>query len=320
MKILVLGGTRFLGREIVRLLSETGYVDLTVISRKRLTGIKTIQFLQEEKTAGLRNLQGNYYDIVLDFIAYDIDSVKSVLNLIKFRKYIVVSTCWLNKLNPSKGMDEFITDIDQEALNAMPIVTKNYLLGKNSLEMFLRKNLADSQLSILRLPIVLGKDDHTGRLAFYVYRVLDEKGLILINGGSNLCQIAFVDSLATIILEYLKNCLHLEGSLFEALPKDLISPKELITVIGSAIEKPVKFKSYSSEYLKSHLPDYLEEEPLWREDIFVSTSRNLFNLFDMEFPLIQEWVRGESMEICKSISDKSGSTRKREMEFINRHD
>lgn len=320
MKILVLGGTRFLGKLIVNILVGTKDVEVIVLSRRDFKNFKGKEIIISEKEDGLRKINGACFDVVIDFIAYDLNSVKLVYEFLKFRKYILISTCWLNKLNHSCKMNEIIENVDLEILRTLPEITKDYLMGKNEIENFLINEIKNNSFSIIRLPIILGHGDHTKRLNFYIDRVRDGKRLILVNDGRNHCQIADVRLVAQALASYILKCFWYEGFLFEALPNHSVSIKKLVSMISVELNVPLKSISISSERLKELFPEYLEKEPFWHEVFFHPTNDNLFKMFEVNNKQgFDKWL-GEEIKRLKSQNYFMNSEiRNLEINFIKKY-
>ena len=71
MKILILGGTRFLGKKILDKLLDSDNNDIWVISRRNLLVKSKIHFLNMERKNGINSLKNKIFDLTIDFIAYE---------------------------------------------------------------------------------------------------------------------------------------------------------------------------------------------------------------------------------------------------------
>ena len=148
MKILIIGGTRFIGKEVVNLLKvlKSNY---TVFSRNICFKNKKNYIIGDRNNQeDLRKICGNF-DVVIDFISYNPSQTKNILNLFPNTRYILISTSWkqtktlLNNQNKS-----------------------NYIKNKRLAELEIKKH-ENIKNRIIRLPIVLGTKDHTGRSDFF---------------------------------------------------------------------------------------------------------------------------------------------------------
>ncbi len=277
MKVLVLGGTRFTGKAVVRHLAEGGH-KVTVISRRPGKDNDRIRYVTGERDTGLARLRGSVFDACLDFICYDADQVRPVFDNLDPGQYSMVSSTWLPRLDISTG----------KSTSILP-ATREYLNGKAAAEKEISK-LRDSGKSatIVRLPLTLGKADHTGRCRFYLDRMADSQGLILINGGHNLAQIAWKEDVANVLVRWLDSGLAEGHLLWEALPDAGASVKTIMEEMAGELTN--QFVEISEQVLLQRLPQYLEDEPLWRESEIPITDHNIFQAVGLQPTPRREWL------------------------------
>lgn len=178
MKILVIGGTRFFGIHTVNALLEQGH-DVTIATRwntpdsygdkvKRICVERTDARSLKEKLADI------YYDVVIDKLAYCSNDIKNVLEVIKCGKYIHMSSTAV--YNP-KHMNTVEEDLDGEAGELIWCDRDAYPYDeiKRQAEYALWQKYPERNWIAVRYPFVIGPDDYTNRLEFYVEHV--KKGL-----------------------------------------------------------------------------------------------------------------------------------------------
>ena len=173
-KILVFGGTRFFGKELIKELIINGH-DITILTRGNAKDqfgddIKRIQVDKRDENALNKVLDGKEYDVVYDTICYsskDADRMCRVLKG-KTKKYIVVSSVSVY----DKGYNLKETDFNPNKYNIIMGEREefSYGEGKRLMEATLYKN-ADFKVISVRFPVVIGKDDYTKRLLTYVNRI-----------------------------------------------------------------------------------------------------------------------------------------------------
>lgn len=277
MKVLVLGGTRFTGKAVVQRLAAAEH-DVTVISRRKNQHYDGVKYETAERLAGLERLRGTKFDACLDFICYDAECVTTVFENINPGHYAIVSTTWLPRL-------EFSEPRTPEILP----VTRDYLNGKATAEKEIyRFRAKGKETAIVRLPITLGQSDHTGRGRFYLDRIVDGRGLILVNGGQNIAQIAWCEDVATVLCRWLEAGLVEDHILWEALPDAGATVRAILMELGG--ENKTEFAEISADVLQKRLPKYLELEPLFRETSIPITEHNIFNAVDIRPTLRQTWL------------------------------
>ncbi len=276
MKILIIGGTRFLGKLVVFELRKLGH-ELTVISRRKLDCDPQIRYINGERSWVLNSLDGETFDLVLDFICYSADALDDVRRNIRASNYVLISSTWVPKLWSGNNATELVYESCSQ-LSALPDVTFGYLNGKLSAEQSLvTLKPYFEKFAALRLPIILGNEDHTGRTDFYVTRICDGEPIILVNGGDNIAQVAELESLAAAIAIWSTTIDLGIKLIWEGLPHDRRSVKDIIVNMAKSIGIEPRFVSVVEDDLREKLPKYLGKEPLWRESALSITDANIFN-------------------------------------------
>ncbi|MCI9530671.1 MAG: reductase [Lachnospiraceae bacterium] len=194
MNILVIGGTLFFGVPMVNELLSMGH-QVTIATRgKRKDGFgDKVGRLKVERgdAASMREaLQGRYFDVIIDKIAYTSNDVKYVLDYASCSKYIMMSTT--SVYNP-KHWDTKEEDFDarEEELIWCNRSDFPYGKGKRLAECALYSKYADINSVAVRYPFVIGEGDYTKRLLFYVEHVV--KGIPMFIDNID-CQMGFIHS------------------------------------------------------------------------------------------------------------------------------
>lgn len=152
MKILVIGGTYFLGR-IFTLLSGSEN-DLYLLNRGTY-GINTFPSklklhelkMDRHDVNGLKSIKEEF-DVVVDFCAYQKGDIKNILdNISKPRKYIFVSTVDVYERDFNTRIDETHEFIKDTSL--FPESFKDYVDGKLILEDELKNEALKEELILL---------------------------------------------------------------------------------------------------------------------------------------------------------------------------
>lgn len=194
MNILVLGGTRFFGVHLVRALVQEGHA-VTIATRGRTKDPfgEAVQRLTVDRTdaAAMRRVfAGRQYDAVCDDIAYCSRDVKNALDAIACKRYVLVSSASIyNPWHPGMTEGEF------EPENANIVWGERddfpYGEGKRQAEAVLAQSSQGENCAMVRFPLVVGPDDYTRRLRFYVEHAV--KGTPMAADGLD-AQLTFIDS------------------------------------------------------------------------------------------------------------------------------
>lgn len=175
MKILVIGGTRFFGIYTVNALLEKGH-EVTIATRCNTPDSygEKVKRICVERTAAKslkEQLSGTYYDVVIDKLAYCSNDIKNLLEVINCGKYIHMSSTAV--YNP-KRINTVEEDFAGEAGELVWCNRDSYPYDevKRQAEYALWQKYSERNWVAVRYPFVIGRDDYTNRLEFYVEHVI----------------------------------------------------------------------------------------------------------------------------------------------------
>jgi len=99
MKVLVIGGTRFVGLRLVRLLAQEGH-DITLLNRGKTKvllpdGVRRLYADRRDSTAVESVLTNNSFEVVFDMTGYQVSNLESLVSILngKIGHYVFQSTC-----------------------------------------------------------------------------------------------------------------------------------------------------------------------------------------------------------------------------------
>lgn len=193
MKILVIGGTRFMGKHLVNGLLEAGY-EVTIgtrgIAKDNLgNSVKRITIDRQSESSLRAGFANMHFDVVYDSLAYCSNDIKILLDNVSCHKYITISTTAVYE----KHMDTREEDFDPlpKTLIWCDRADFSYDEIKRQAECALFQKYSNINSVAVRFPFVLGEDDYTKRLYFYVDHILKQKPMHIDNFDK---QMAFVRS------------------------------------------------------------------------------------------------------------------------------
>ncbi|HEX2202382.1 MAG TPA: NAD-dependent epimerase/dehydratase family protein [Longimicrobium sp.] len=172
MKLLVLGGTRFVGRFMVEAALERGH-RVTLFNRGKTDpeGVPGAEHLTGDRTEGLDALAGRTWDAVIDSSGYAAKHVRASAGALAgaVGRYVFVSTISVYSDFARPGMDEDgpVFDPDFESLDR---AGDRYGPMKVACERVVEGVYGDRAL-VVRPGIVAGPDDYTDRLPYWVRRI-----------------------------------------------------------------------------------------------------------------------------------------------------
>lgn len=184
MKILVLGGTKFLGRAAVEAALERGH-EVTLFTRGETNPelFREAERLRGDRTADLSALDGREWDVVIDTSGYLPADVRRSVDALRdsVGRYLFVSSVSVYA-DMSRGPDE---DSARGELGDMPEDRMlddygNYGPLKAICEDVVREALGDRAL-IVRPGLIVGPHDPTGRFTYWPHRIA-RGGEVLVPG------------------------------------------------------------------------------------------------------------------------------------------
>lgn len=177
MRILVLGGTRFFGKQLVKILIEKGH-DITVATRGQTPDnfgdkVKRISLDRIDKESLQSNLEGMSFDVVYDNICYAPNEVKILLEVMEgsIGKYIVTSSLAVyeqGSILKEEAFDPYSYPIQYGEREDF-----SYGEGKRLVEAIVYQTFKVPTVAV-RFPVVIGENDYTKRLTFYTEKILKE--------------------------------------------------------------------------------------------------------------------------------------------------
>lgn len=194
MNILVIGGTRFFGIHMVNALLEAGH-NVTIATRGKAQDdygnrIKRIVFERTSAQSVKEALNGVHYDVVIDKLAYCSDDIRYVMEVVDCDSYIHTSS---TSVYEPKHLDTVEEDFDGMSGKLIWCDRMAYPYDeiKRQAEYALWQAYGDRKWIAVRFPFVIGEDDYTERLMFYVEHTIKEIPMYIDNLE---CQMAFVKS------------------------------------------------------------------------------------------------------------------------------
>ena len=301
MKVLILGGTRFVGRLVAERLVASG-ASVTVLSRRGAGCPQGATLVSEERGPGLARIAGQKFDMTLDFICYDGSGPREVFDALSPGTYVLISSTWVPRLK-----DEATPLLD---------ITRHYLMGKSAAEDTVA-DILESQprrAVSLRLPIMLGKDDHTARLDFYRARLCAGHPVIAVDGAHNLAQVAWSDDIADAITTWVGREGFVARPLYEVTPDNGAPVRDIIQDLAAANGVKARFVDVSRTHLEREFVEYLVAEPLWRESSGPVLENNLFSAIGKTPTPRLDWFRTLSDQ---PIAKPDGALLEKENYFIS---
>lgn len=188
MNILVVGGTRFFGKRLVGELLDRGHT-LTVATRGKTPdpfGSRIARIALDRTDGGsVRSaLEGRRFDLVYDNIAYASNDVRRLLDAVTTDRCILTSSTAVY----DKGINTVESDFDPlgQSVTWGDRADFSYGEGKRQAERALFQAYGRTPALAIRFPFVVGGDDYTKRLLFYIEHVVSGTPLYVDNEFSQM--------------------------------------------------------------------------------------------------------------------------------------
>jgi len=173
--VLVLGGTKYVGLELIELLRDHK-IPFHVASRREIDVVHFTKLDRKNSEEMNALFSTHSFDVVVDFIGYsavDASVLHAALSLQEKKpKLILISTIYTYGLPLELVSDSYF---DEESFNALAIPISmidrpeiNYSEGKRNMEAYFAQHYDLDKQVVLRFPIILGANDYTRRTHFYI--------------------------------------------------------------------------------------------------------------------------------------------------------
>ena len=211
MKVLVLGGTRFIGLRLVHHLASQGH-DITLLNRGRTSvqlppGIKRLYADRRDPEAVRSALSGQEFEVVFDITGYEARNMEPMVELFagKIKHYVFQSTAGVY------ARSNYLPTVEDSPRRS-PITEEHgyaaYEVNKVECEDYLFKAYQETgfPVSILRCPMIYGPANwmHDREFSFFV-RLLQGRTIFIPGNGASIMHFTYVDDLAHAHLSLVGN-------------------------------------------------------------------------------------------------------------------
>lgn len=208
MRLLIVGGTRFIGAELVRQAVDQGH-DVTVLSLDKPS--KHVRWLKANRDAPLADVFSRLtFDTVIDNIAFGAQQVNHLIDALrgKVNRYVLTSSVDIYCNQKPKHCDEFEEERLEPFLHSDGLPQwESYVRGKRRAEIALR-NSRHLDHVVIRPAVTTGSRDNimcpvrgpVSRSLFFPLRIADGGPILLRHTDTRLHQMVFVEDVAVAML------------------------------------------------------------------------------------------------------------------------
>ncbi len=194
MRILVLGGTQFVGRHIVESLAAAGHA-VSIFARGLSPDAlpPTVERLRGDRdlgNAGLAELQGRSWDACIDVSGYTPRQVRASAECLRaaIGKYVYISAVMVygdTKVRPVRetqarvpAAGEYVTEVNGETYGALKVACEDIV-----------REVYEDRCTLLRPQVIAGPHDPSGRFTYWVSRAGRAGEMLAPGDGSDHLQI-----------------------------------------------------------------------------------------------------------------------------------
>lgn len=319
MKILVLGGTQFIGRNLVEALIKTSH-SITLFNRGK-SGTElfpsVLRIIGDRKTADIEKIKGDW-DMVVDISCYypaDLESTLSQLDSSK-TKYIFISTCSAYKVDPNSNMNTETAELnncseEEKTDNSMA----SYGQRKAECERVL--GASGFRYSILRPALVYGQHDPTDRFYYWLHQVKTKNRIMIPDNGERVLSITYVHDLINATIRLIES--DISGT-YSAISVSQTSIGEFIKLASEQLGLSPTLVNATTRFLNDQNVAQWSDMPLWiNGDHFTYSNEKWKNELEIETTSMKDGIR-ETIEYYTNLGwpePTYGLSSKRQEELVS---
>ncbi|MCZ6633022.1 MAG: NAD-dependent epimerase/dehydratase family protein [bacterium] len=327
MNILIIGGTRYMGRIAVQNLLDRGD-HVTVFSRgntrpewwDRITHIPGDHTDAESFTS---QLKGKTFDAVLDTQAFKKEDVELAHQTFEGHvgRYLMVSTGSVyldNKLDFATHCPFKESDVDWSNLDyTYPEGEDPYGVGKRHCEKWLQEN-STLPYTVVRIPAIMGWDDPTGRMWWWIQRALDGKGVVLPLEHHAPFRTLYSGDAAENFVRAI-DAPEAANQIYHNAMEEVLTPKRWVDLIWQAAGHEPDITYIPNDILQKELEAY--SPPLCRPIPYIHDLSRAKQDFSFSTTPVEEWVHTTVAwyrDQYEGQDAKGYQNRSRELELANK--
>ncbi len=323
-KILILGGTNFIGRNLVDSLIQLGYFDITLFNRGKSNPniYPTIKKLSGDRNSSdISVIFKEKWDYIIDLSCYFPNSLDHIITQLKNvpKRYVFISTCSVydNDLDKSILRNEDSPTLGCTYKERSDSSVATYGKRKAECERIIIQS--GIEYSIFRPALVYGPFDSTDRFYYWLYQIKTDKKLLVPNKGKNLFSVTYVRDLVQVIIKSLNY--NIGSDIYNVATYPDISLSKLIDTTSQLLNKDPNLYFTDSTFLSNNNIAQWIDLPLWLDcDYFTYNNTKVLKDLKMEITEFRSSV-SDTLDYYNKLDwnePKYGITEKVKNELIDK--
>lgn len=247
MKVLIFGGTRFMGRYMLQELLKSG-ASVTIANRGTRAPNNESQNVICDRSLprALDQFKDSKFDVVIDFSAYDSNWVKEAGEFFanKISHYIFISS-------GAVYSNSSIFPLTEDFPIGPPHPFAPYALAKTASENYLLEfsTKGHFKTTSCRLPFVLGPENYEDRESFVFSRILKGDPILLSNGGKSIHSFVYAGDVAAAVVAIMNSGYKSDKQAFNIAMSQCATSEGFVEAAARACGKAAKIITYNpAEY------------------------------------------------------------------------
>lgn len=266
-QILVLGGTNFIGRNLIEKLQNESAYEITLFNRG-ITNPHLFPTLKKingdrELPEDLGKIFTQRWNHIIDLSGFYPNNLEQILKGINadLSSYIFVSTCSVydNALHSGMLRDESAPTLVCSASKAIDTSLNTYGQRKAECERVLQRH--NIPYTIFRPALVYGPYDSTDRLYYWLYRCYKHKELLIPEQGERVFSMTYVHDLVEAIVAALGN--DIQNQIYNCTSHPQTSIGQIVQTCEALNQREIKKVDASVSFLDKNGIAQWMDLPLW---------------------------------------------------------
>ncbi|MDB5225810.1 MAG: NAD-dependent dehydratase [Bacteroidota bacterium] len=291
-KVLIIGGTNFVGRNIVEQLLKNKSLELCLFNRNK-TNTNLFPNLRkitgDRETNDIEKIAEENWDTIVDVSAYYPDSLSRLLQLVsgKTKKYIFISTASVydfDKFNgtPFKETDQTVNCSETERTDT---TMHTYGKRKKACEDLFKQYEDAINYTILRPGIIYGQYDHTDRLYYWIYRIKNNTEILLPETGDFLLNLSFMNDIAESIEYFITH--ETKNNTYNITTHSVIPFHKILAGIEKALNKKPVYIPITKETIEKEKLSF----PLYHGNLLQIDNSKILKEFHFHFSELENSLK-----------------------------